>query len=586
MDIQVENFLLNTSNDQSSGIWKLTRAMKAAGWRYKGSSDAVAQDTTGNPNNDKWGAGVQVGAQTATVAFTIAAPNSTKFGGRAVITGLTGFTSTSPGHFLKITGATNGANVGTWLITKYNSATSVDIENPAAIAETTPGTATWTELSALTDTLPANITGASGVGAWWCGQGPSTMKVPIGAATPTGTFIPGENVTQTTSGAQGEFMGIVTDAGGQGYMVFAPRVSGIGSGPRGWSTDLLTGAKSGATITPSTTVIEFVREVVFWKGSATIGHTYYQVIDQASEAAPSPIGTGRFSTMITGGQSTIVICPGGSIGNNPATNGFPLYGTYAVTGTGGSGAAITGTSVTWSGGGVAINLGKCQFLCANAIEDANISADGTFTWAGGTPLTGTTTYEGFGFHRLDDQEDGDVEPYAWALPTSSGSWLNATRTANSNVNSASGDAFTTNNFAISGETCFTSWRRRGYASGGVMNGDSWILAYGAAQGANALLMGVTPTTVDTVACTITSTKVRDPIYVVNDHVNPSPPVGQQTNFKIRKGCLRWWYISSGNAGNDTFDTKRWIQLSSGGTLASPFPIVAGPADGTTTPVNQ
>ena len=568
MDTQVQNFLLNTSNDQSSGIWKITRAMKQAGYRYRASSDATTKDATGNPNNDKWGPGVQVGAQTATVSFTIGAPTTPAYGGRSTISGLTGFTSASVGHFLKITGATNAANVGTWLITSYISATSVVIENPTAVSETTPGTATWTELGALLDTFPA-----LGAGAWWCGQGPSTMKIPIGATTPTGAFIRGENVVQATSGASGELMGVVTYAGGGGYLVVAPRLSGTGAGPRGWSTNVITGSLSGATVTPTATVIEFVREIVFWKSTTTAGHIYCQCIDQASEATPSASGAGRFSLMA--GVATTVQCPGGASGGNPTTNGFPVFGSYVPLGSGGSGAVATGAN-TWSNGGVAVNLGKSQILVANCIEDANISPDGTITWAAGTPGFGTTSFNGWGFLRVDEQEEGDVDPYVWYM-NDARSANNRTRLLGNQLYSGDTGNQMYSGFVLSqGSSPVLGWRRRGYQVGGVLNGDSWVEMNFCVLGTTGALFANNNTgNPETVACSIASVRVRDPIWVVCwSFLN-------NTNIKIRKGCLRWWFMVQGNAGCDTNDNKRWIQLSS-----SPFPIVVGPADGITTPVNQ
>jgi hypothetical protein len=574
VDTQVENFLLNTSNDQSSAIWKLTRAMKQAGYRYRASSDGTTQDSTGNPNNDKWGLGIIVGAQTATVAFTIGAPTTTSYGGRSTITGLTGFTAASAGHFLKIVGATNAANVGTWLITQYISATSVIIENPAAIAETTPGTATWTELSSLLDTFPA-----LGVGAWWLCQGPSTMKIPLGATSPTGTFQRGENVTQATSGATGEVLGVVTYSGGGGYMVIAPRASGTGGGPRGWSTNTITGTLSGATVTPTATAIEFVREIVFWRASTTTGHIYYQVIDQASEATPSAVGYGRFSAMT--GVATTVVCPGGAATGNPVTNGFPTYGSYVPLGTGGSGLSTTGPS-TW-GDVTAVNLGKCQFLVANCIEDVGISPDGTLTFAMGTPSVGTYAFQGWFFSRLDDTEDGDVDPYIWYFPTPGGASSRTVAVHGFNT----GNNFHTG--AVVAGTPMTGWVRRGYANGAGTgttlangsNGDAFSVFHACMIGTfGGLAINTTIATADTVACAVASTRVRDPIWIAY-----AGAVGTYMG-KVRKGSLRWHFVVSGNAGCDTYDGKRWIQLGSGALPLGTQALVAGPADGSTVPVNQ
>lgn len=571
MDQQVQNFLLNTSNDQSSGLWKLTRAMKAAGYRYKASSDATTKDTTGNPNADTWGPGVQVGAQTATVAFTLSAPTTTAYGGRVTVTGLTGFATTSPGHFLKIVGATNAANVGTWLITKYISATSVEIENPAGVAETTPGTATWTELSALTDTFPA-----LGAGSWWCCQGPSTMKIPVGAGAPTGTFIRGENVTQATSGATGEVMGVITDSGGQGYLVIAPRASGTGGGPRGWSTNTITGAISGATITPTATAIEFVREIVFWRSTTTAGHVYYQCIDQASEATPAVSGVGRFSAMT--GSATTTQCPGGATGSNTTTNGFPQVGSFAALGTGGAGTVATGSAAI-NNNGTAVNLGKCQFFVANCIEDTGISQDGTITFALGLPSVSTAAFGGWGFHRLDDQEDGDVDPYVWYMADARSGH---NRTYLASVGGITGADFNNAPGALlsgSSTTCL-GFRRRGYrGADGTTNGDAYVEMNNFVLGnAAVLLLTVNPASVETVACSIATVKVRDPIYVVSWFVV------NNVSMKVRKGVMRWWYFTQGGAGCDTYDTKRWVQLAST-NATTVFGIVAGPADGATVPVN-
>src|ERR1019366_8449328 len=94
---QAQNYVLSVSNGKLSAIWKLTRVMKAAGWRYKASSDGTTKETTGNPNNDKWGGGGTVQGPT-TVAFTIGTPNSTAFGGRVTITGLAAMAASSVGH--------------------------------------------------------------------------------------------------------------------------------------------------------------------------------------------------------------------------------------------------------------------------------------------------------------------------------------------------------------------------------------------------------------------------------------------------------------------------------------------------------
>jgi hypothetical protein len=82
----------------------------------------------------------------------LGAPLSGQTGSAATITvgatvqvsGLTGMTATSEGDYLQITGATNPGNNGTFLITNYVDANTVDISNGSAVSEG-PGTFTWTE---------------------------------------------------------------------------------------------------------------------------------------------------------------------------------------------------------------------------------------------------------------------------------------------------------------------------------------------------------------------------------------------------------------------------------------------------------
>jgi len=560
---QVENLALFASNEKFHAVWKLTRALKAAGWRYKASSDGTTKEAgTSNPANDKWGGGVQVDSQTATASFVIGAPTTTSFGGRSTLTGLTGFTSSSPGRYLTITGATNAANNGTWLITKFISATSIVIENPTAVSETTPGTATWTEKDALLDSYPAALQGASGVGAWWCAQGPSTMRVPIGSAVP-GTFIRGENVVQATSGATGEFIGSVTDTTtGLGYLVIAPRLSGTGAGPRGWSASAtITGDRSAATATPTGTVLEYVRESVIWKNTAQSGHFWHQVIESVTEAATTTT-TGRFSTMASLGTATATVCPAGATGGSPVTNGFPTIGTMCLVGTGGSGAATTGSSdLSYYTTNVATGL--AQILVANAIEDVGVSPDGSWNLVYGTPASGAGVFIGWGFQRLDDTEDGDVDPYVFCAPALIAAY---TRTRTTNTTNAGGtaDGFTMSvTWSELTRSPFMGWRRRGMPSGDAFQEFLGAIMGPAVSTATSML-NLNLATPDRVACSFTNIAVREPIWVTST----------QAGQKQRKGTLRWWYAVQGGNGTDTYDGRRYVQLSS----STSVPIIVGPAD--------
>lgn len=66
--------------------------------------------------------------------------------GIVTITGVTGMTVASPGQFITITGASTGANNGTFLITDYVSATSVKYANASGVApDANNGSIGWTE---------------------------------------------------------------------------------------------------------------------------------------------------------------------------------------------------------------------------------------------------------------------------------------------------------------------------------------------------------------------------------------------------------------------------------------------------------
>lgn len=523
-----------------------------------------SKETTGNPSNDKWGGGVQVGSQTATASFTISTPTTIAKGGRVTLTGLTGFTLTSPGHLLTITGATNSTNNGTWLITAFISATSIVIENPAAIAETTPGTATWTEKSSVTDVMPTSITGAAQIGAWWCAEGPSTMRIPIGNVVPTISFVRGENVTQATTGATGEILGVLTDTETSlGYIVVAPRASGTGAAVRGWSSsNVITGAYSGATVTPTGTPLEFVREIVIWKNTIALGHAYFQVIDSVNESTTTSV-QGRFSTMAALTTCTANICPGGQSGGNPLTNGFPTTGTYTIVGTGGPGAVTTGSG-SWIGT-TTTSYGVAQVMCANCIEDTNISPDGSYILAIGTPLNSPASFVGSFYQRLDDSEDGDIDPYCHGQQNNVNYGSNRTVCTTSY---ASADIFASTIFAAVNFTPYRGWRRRGFATADAFQEFQGVIL-GTYNSSSA--MNLNTGTVDRVATAPVTTSVREPLWVISS----------QLNQKIRKGTCRWLYFVSAGAGTDTYDSKRWIQLSS-----SQACMVAGPWDGTTTPFNS
>lgn len=484
-------------------------------------------------------------------------------GREQTITGLSGMTTSSPGHQIVLQGSSNANNNGTFQILSYVSSSSVVIINNSVSAGADTASGGWTELDPLLDIYPSAFQSNNGSGCWINLQGPSTLKIPISAAS-TGTFIRGENITQSVSSAQGELVGYQFDTvSNTGYLVVMPRVNGTGAGVRGWSTGAttITGASSSATVpTVSSTPIEFVREMVFWKGSSTqtSGTWYYQCVDQAAESAA------RFSVLAASAGCTATIAPaGGGTGN-----AFPSPGTMACRGNGGSQSATT-----WIWSSTSTNVGRLQCMAVNADYTTGSSADGTWTLAIGYPAQGPGSFVGMGFYRLDNNEDGDVDPYVLFIPNSSSSYF-VNRTGS--MSPSNTDNFSCNN--NSSTTWFCGWRRRGFATNdGFQQFNAASLSPVGTSQTNFVYNFTSDN--DSIATSISTTpqRVRDPIWVISNQTSQN--VANQPFGKMRKGTIRWGFMLAGGNGGDTYDGRRWIQLSS-----SNGSWVMGPWDGVTSPL--
>jgi hypothetical protein len=509
-----------------------------------------------------------------------------------------GFTAADVGRRITILNPSSlaGGNNGTFLIAGYVSASNVLLYNPGGVAsDGNNPNLQWVETDPLQHIYPSYLQGSGGGGQWICLQGPTTMKIPIGTNVSTGTFIRGENVTQSSTGAQGELLGYMPDSsGGTGFLVIAPRV--VGTGSSGWAgnlygwnnstTDTVTGSFSAATVTSTAgPPIAYVREMVWWRLNATQGHIYYQCIDQStSTEGATTTSTGRFSTMANAlSQVSSTVCPGGSTGN-PTANGFPLgpgglaTATMAVIGTGGAGSVGTSASY-WCSNLNPTNPGRAQLLCANNIEQQGVSQDGTWGYYQSCQSTG---YVGIGFQRLDNTEDGDLDPYA--AQTFGGYTLSGfNRTQNLSVNSSAIDSYNL------GQTCFTNgsyngvwrcFRRRGLNNPYGVNGNPVFGDYMVAMSTAYLydyavgsLCQVNWGYPDQLATTPTLTYVREPVWIWMGGVAGWP--------RARKGTPRWLMITQGLQVNQTLDSLKWIVLSSGTSPNATF--CAGPWDGASTP---
>lgn len=505
------------------------------------------------------------------------------------VTGLSGLSSADVGRVITIINASSGANNGTFLIVTVLSSSSCLIYNPNAVASDAQNGVgiQWVEVDPNAMLYPAYFAGSSGVGAWINLQGPTILKIPIGTNLPTGSFVRGENVIQTGTGAQGEMLGIVTDSsGGTGYLVIAPRTVGTGASAGsialyGWNisgTDTITGGWSGATVTSTSgPPVAYVSEMIIWKGSATTGHIYHQRVDQnAAGESNTTSTTGRFSTMSTLSYATSLIPPGGATGGSPVTGGFASAwtGTYVVIGTGGSGAGGTSAAL-WPGTQTPTNPGKAHLIAANCVEQQGVSADGTWLYLQSCNSAG---YQCLSYLRMDNQEDGDLDPYVHQLHGLSAISSTASRTAdvgNTNVGSQTDNMNAVNAwFNNTGYHGFKGFRRRGLSSE-TFNYFSVALLYDYAN-ASWLTENSNSGNPDQIGSNIATTSVRDVFWLWL-----TPFTAQLASGRMRKGTPRWMQIIQSNTGvHTTFDSKLWVALSS-----SPYTtFVVGPWDGTTTPM--
>src|SRR5574338_1219614 len=148
------NIVINSLNEQFHAVWKLTRTLLAAGWKYKASSDTAVKETSGSPETDRWANQGYINL-TSTANTGAAASITTVTNNIATVTGLSGLTAAAVGAALTISGAASAGNNGTFRIVTQ-SGTSCTIFNPSAVAsDANNGSITWTEKNGGT---VANIT--------------------------------------------------------------------------------------------------------------------------------------------------------------------------------------------------------------------------------------------------------------------------------------------------------------------------------------------------------------------------------------------------------------------------------------------
>lgn len=413
----------------------------------------------------------------------------------------------------------------------------------------------------MTDTIPA-----LGSGSWWLGQGPSTLKIPIGTNVPSAAMIRGEKITQASSLAEGELLGIVTDTvGGTGYLVVAPR-TGTFDG-----VNTITGAFSTATIVPTATPIEYAREVIFWRAttSTSQGHWFYQCVDTVSEASK------RFSARAV--ASGTASYPGQATPGDPGNGSMACIGTLTSTSSG------TGMK-NWTCTGNSFARGKAHLMCANAELAAGVSGDGSFIFAMGQPGYDASAYLGFAFQRCDDGEDGDVDPYV-IFAKDAHAFTGGSRTAATSpcydapYNLHAFNGYSIHTIVAAYNVPFRGFRRRGLSGESYVDLIGHVLAFSSHQFMETLFCPSNQATSDaeSVSTAVVTTRVREPIWVMT----------YQLNNKVRKGTLRWMFYVQGGGSSNTYDNLQWVQLGSNiPTLQVCYGVVAGPWDGVSVPSNS
>ncbi len=514
------------------------------------------------------------------------------------VTGLTGMTPMSTNRFLTLTNAAQTGNNGTFKILRYISSSSVTIINPLGVSgDTNNGAINWKETDPLLEQY-ATLQYRS----WICMQGPSTLKIPITSQS-TGTFIKGENVTQASTGAKGELLGYHWDSSA-GYLVVMPRVDGSGGGVHGWTTSVVTGDLSSASVTPSANVIEFVRECVFYLNGyppyLSSLTAYIECVDQSSES-PS-----RFSYMSDNGAGcTSEIAPGHSGTNNT----FPTLGAYSWSSEVGAYSPHHFESFDKFAFIFSVHYGYTHLMCADATYDSGRSADGSFACAISASFVhsnslfspNNSSYIGFVWTRCDDQEEGDVDPYVMWNPltttNSNGNLYAAGITATSpgtygasswssykycdRFNAAYvpqtffaqaagfGSGGVNGNVFYQNHQC-SGWRRRGLGAG---NGDAF-------QGFGLASIGYVPPAFSFASngTGFLGAYTFDEPYLQNKKnfaiTLPLWVVSAQSLKKMRKGTLRWMRMVDTGQTGDFYLGGKFIQLSS----SMPAYIV-GPWDG-------
>jgi hypothetical protein len=202
-----------TANNFFSGIWALTRCMKAAGWVYKGSSNGTSKDATGTASNDKWGGNASPLLDSYPTALSSVAawwcasgPNVIKISITSAATGTftrgESVTQTSSGATGELVGYVFDATNGGWVIimprTGTFDSTHVITGNSSGATVTSTGVKTYTQEVVFckdTSVLNGNI--------YWImadasAESSALFSTRVSVSAVTATVAPGQGGTSNT----------------------------------------------------------------------------------------------------------------------------------------------------------------------------------------------------------------------------------------------------------------------------------------------------------------------------------------------------------------------------------------------------
>lgn len=428
-----------------------------------------------------------------------------------------------------------------------------------------------------------------GNNAWWCAELPSTWKVPI-AAQSVGTFLKGEKVT-TAGGAEAEILGYLWDTAATSYVVITMRVGAIANG------DVITGASTGATVQASATPIEFVHQVVFFKGNDNVrGIILNQCVERVAQSDE------LYSYKATLSDCTGRVAPG--CGSGGATNNYfainQYVGSYVTRGgwNGNTGAAQAAPVYdTWFGD--TAGYGKAQIVVVNMVPAANVTPDGTYFVMVGKPggaNGGPLASSGFCYSRVDNMEDGDCDPYVMIMPhaqgAGSGSWkVKLTY----NASAATWDYGNWIYYAASTvwSSQFSTTLRRGYPTGPAAG----LIGGGYMQCDPATFKAMVNDNGGNKNMVMIQNAPATPARIVNhpNHPAGTSPLQRHAMFlgsayasgeKQVKGTMRAFSCILAGSAYGTSDNKAAIQFVSPDTVSGAYPgVVFMPWDGVTVPLN-